>query len=108
MFPPGVKTKRLKGFILHYTVKDETEFAGKMQKYGELNAEKYAREGKRSSWVKIHLAPVFSFLKYYIFKLGFLDGRAGFICAKMSSYYTCIKYARLLVLNKVDDKQNKI
>ena len=108
MFPPGVKTKRLKGFILHYTVKDETEFAGKMQKYGELNAEKYAREGKRSSWVKIHLAPVFSFLKYYIFKLGFLDGRAGFICAKMSSYYTRIKYARLLVLNKVDDKQNKI
>jgi len=107
MFPQEVKTKRLKGFILHYTVKNETEYAVKMQKYGELNAEKYAREGKRSSWVKVYLAPVFSFLKYYVFKLGFLDGRVGFICAKMSSYYTRIKYARLLELNKVEDKQNK-
>jgi len=98
--PPGIRTKKLKGFVLHYTVKNEVEFAGKMQKYGLLNAEKYAKEGKRSSWVKIYLAPVFSFLKYYVFQLGFLDGRAGFICAKMSSYYTHIKYARLLELNK--------
>jgi hypothetical protein len=86
---------------LHYTVKDRADFAGKMLRYGLLNAEKYAREGKRSSWLRIYVAPVFTFLKYYIFRLGFLDGRAGFICAKMSSYYTHIKYGRLLELNKV-------
>ncbi|HEV8508350.1 MAG TPA: hypothetical protein VGQ53_23270, partial [Chitinophagaceae bacterium] len=97
-----------RGFVLHYTVKNKAEFASKMLKYGQLNAEKYASEGKRSSWVRIYLAPVFSFLKYYIFKLGFLDGRAGFICAKMSSYYTHIKYARLLELNKMEERQNKI
>ena len=101
IFAPGVRVKKLKGFVLHYTVKNKAEFANKMQKYGLLNAEKYAREGKRSSWLRIYLAPVFTFLKYYVFQLGFLDGRAGFICAKMSSYYTHIKYARLLELNKV-------
>jgi glycosyltransferase involved in cell wall biosynthesis len=107
IFAPGIRIKKLKGFVLHYTVKNKAEFAAKMQKYGLLNAEKYAREGKRSSWLRIYLAPVFTFLKYYVFQLGFLDGRAGFICAKMSSYYTHIKYARLMELNKVK-KQNKI
>jgi glycosyltransferase involved in cell wall biosynthesis len=107
IFAPGIRIKKLKGFVLHYTVKNKAEFAAKMQKYGLLNAEKYAREGKRSSWLRIYLAPVFTFLKYYVFQLGFLDGRAGFICAKMSSYYTHIKYARLIELNKVK-KQNKI
>ena len=103
----GIKIKKLNGFVLHYTVKNRAEFANKMLKYGQLNAEKYARDGRRSSWFRIYLAPVFAFLKYYIFKLGFLDGRAGFICAKMSSYYTHIKYARLLELNKIKDEQNK-
>jgi glycosyltransferase involved in cell wall biosynthesis len=101
IFPPGVRIEKIKGSVLHYTVKDRAEFAGKMLRYGLLNAEKYAREGKTSSWLRIYLAPVFTFLKYYIFRLGFLDGRVGFICAKMSSYYTHIKYARLLELNKV-------
>jgi glycosyltransferase involved in cell wall biosynthesis len=100
VFTPGIRIKKLKGFVLHYTVKNETEFADKMLRYGLLNAEKYAREGKRSSWVRVYLVPMVTFIKYYVFKLGFLDGRAGFICAKMSSYYTRIKYARLLELNK--------
>ena len=98
---PGITVKKLKGFVLHRTVKNEAEFADKMLRYGLLIAEKYAREGKRSSWLRIYLAPMFTFIKYYVFMLGFLDGRAGFICAKMSSYYTYIKYARLLELNKV-------
>lgn len=107
ILPSGIRINKLNGFVLHYTVKNEAEFAGKMLKYGLLNAEKYAREGKKSSWANVYLAPLFSFLKYYVFKLGFLDGRAGFICAKMSSYYTHVKYAQLLELNKVK-KQNKI
>ncbi len=107
IFTPGIRIKKIKGFVLHHTVKNKAEFANKMLRYGLLNAEKYAREGKRSSWVRIYLAPIFTFIKYYVLRLGFLDGRAGFICAKMSSYYTHIKYARLLELNKVK-KQNKI
>jgi glycosyltransferase involved in cell wall biosynthesis len=105
IFPTGTRIRRLEGFVLHYTVKNEAEFAGKMLRYGQLNAEKYAREGKKSSWVKMRVAPMFSFLKYYVFKLGFLDGRAGFICARMSSYYTYIKYARLLELNKLQETE---
>jgi len=95
-----IKVKRLKGHMLHYTVKNEAEFADKMFKYASLSAEKYAQQGKKSSWFKRNIAPLFAFVKYYILKLGFLDGREGLICARMTSYYTSVKYARLLELNK--------
>ena len=95
LLPPQVKITRLKGYVLHYTMKNVAEFSEKMVRYALLNADKYAGQGKRSSWIKICLAPPFAFFKYYIFKLGFLDGSAGFICAKMTAYYTFVKYARL-------------
>jgi glycosyltransferase involved in cell wall biosynthesis len=104
MMPNNIKVKNVKGYVLHRTVKTVAEFADKMLKYALLNAEKYSEQGKKSSWINIYGAPIFSFLKYYIFKLGFLDGWAGFICARMGSYYTFIKYARLLELNRESKK----
>jgi glycosyltransferase involved in cell wall biosynthesis len=104
LFSPGIKIKKLKGYILHHTVDTVAEFADKVVKYALLSAEKYAEQGKRSSWFKINIAPSFTFLKYYVFKLGFLDGRKGFICAKMTSFYTFLKYARLLELNEQAQK----
>jgi glycosyltransferase involved in cell wall biosynthesis len=101
---PEIKIKKLKGHVLHYTVNTVTEYSNKMFKYASLSAEKYAEQGKKSSWLKVIMAPLFAFLKYYIFKLGFLDGREGFICARMTSYYTFTKYARLLKLNKQKHK----
>jgi glycosyltransferase involved in cell wall biosynthesis len=98
--PRRARILTIAGHVLHYTAKDVAELADKMSRYALLNATKYAAEGRRSSWVNICFAPIFSFVKYYIFKLGFADGLAGFICARMSSYYTFIKYARLLELNK--------
>lgn len=100
MISPGIKIKKTEGYVLHYTVKNVAEYANKVVKYASLSAEKYAKQGKRSSWLKMNLAPLFAFLKYYIFKFGFLDGKEGFICARMTSYYTFIKYARLLELNQ--------
>jgi hypothetical protein len=107
LLPPGVKILRMEGFVLHYTAKDVAELAEKMSRYALLNAAKYAAEGRRSSWVNIYFAPIFAFVKYYIFKLGFADGVAGFICARMSSYYTFVKYARLLELNKSNVKRER-
>jgi len=45
--------------------------------------------------LKIWGSPAFSFAKNYLFKLGFLDGTEGFIIAKLSAYYTWLKYKRL-------------
>ncbi len=100
IFPADVKVKKLKGSVLHYTMKDVSDYSAKMVRYALLNAEKYFEKGKRSTWIKRRLSPSVNFLVYYILKFGFLDGWEGFIAARMTSFYTFLKYARLQELWK--------
>jgi glycosyltransferase involved in cell wall biosynthesis len=100
IIPEGAVIIKLNGHVLHQTMKDINDYAVKMVRYAMLNAEKYHRQGKRSSWFLIRLAPGFTFFNYYILKFGFLDGYAGYVCARMTAYYTFLKYARLRELNK--------
>jgi glycosyltransferase involved in cell wall biosynthesis len=93
--PPAAKVVTLKGNVLHRTMRDTVEYSQKMVNYALLNAEKYHRQGKKATVLKRFLAPLFSFLKHYIFQLGFLDGWEGLLSARMTAFYTFLKYARL-------------
>jgi len=93
--PAGYKVKKLKGYVLHYTMMNFNEFIFKANKYALLNAEKYFKQGKRSGSLKMFFSPVFSFIKNYFFKLGFLDGTTGYHCARINARYTFLKYKRL-------------
>jgi glycosyltransferase involved in cell wall biosynthesis len=95
VLPGNASVKKLKGAVLHQTMKDIQEYAQKMVHYAMLSADKYYQQGKKASLFKIRLSPGFNFLNYYIIKLGFLDGHEGYICAKMTAHYTFLKYARL-------------
>jgi len=95
IIPQGMNIKKLDGHVLHKTMKDINDYAAKMYRYAMLNAEKYHSQGKRSSFFKIRVAPGLSFINYFILKGGFLDGYAGYVCARMTAYYTFLKYIRL-------------
>lgn len=95
VIPTSVLVKKLRGAVLHRTMKDTVEYSHKMVRYALLNAEKYFTQGKRSSWAKRYLSPGFSFIKHYVFQFGFLDGWAGLLSARMTTFYTFLKYARL-------------
>ncbi len=96
----GLSIHTLKGHILHYTVQNSNDFARKMMEYARLSAEKYYKQGKRSSFLNICISPLFSFLQNYFFKMGFLDGWKGFVIATMTSWYTFMKYVQLRELKK--------
>ena len=104
IIPHWVKKERLRGDILHYSIRCVEAYIRKRTYYAILCAQKYFSQGRQSSFIKIYLAAGFAFFKGYVLKLGFLDGWAGFFCAKVTSYYTFIKYARLLELNKAKVK----
>ncbi|MGH2552636.1 MAG: glycosyltransferase family 2 protein [Chitinophagaceae bacterium] len=95
LLPSGAKTKRIKGFVLHKTMRNISDYRKKIQRYAELGAEKYFRQGKKATWFKRKLSPFFTFINYYFLKLGFLDGKEGYACARMTAHYTFLKYARL-------------
>jgi glycosyltransferase involved in cell wall biosynthesis len=100
VLPEGVSLKKIKGYVLHQTVKNMEDYAQKMVQYAMLNADKYYQQGRKSSWFRTRLSAGFTFFNYYILKLGFLDGYAGFVCARMTAWYTFLKYARLQELNQ--------
>ena len=88
--------------FMYKTMKDVNDYARKTVQYAMLNAEKYFRQGKKASWFKIRVSPAFTFVNYYLLKLGFLDGHAGYICARMTAWYTFLKYARLKELGNIE------
>jgi len=57
-----------------------------------MSAEKYSIEGRDAGYAKRIFSPVFNSVKSYIFQLGFLDGKLGFIVAVNIAYYSWLKY----------------
>jgi (heptosyl)LPS beta-1,4-glucosyltransferase len=96
VLPPNVQVTSIKGHILHYTATNEADMMAKAKRYAQLNATKYFEKGKRTNAAMPTLAATFSFIKNYFFRFGFLDGKAGFIIAKINAHYTWLKYQLLL------------
>jgi glycosyltransferase involved in cell wall biosynthesis len=97
---PGLHIKTLDGHIIHYTVNNSIDYARKAMEYASLSADKYLKQGKHASFIKIYFAPLFAFVQNYILKMGFRDGWKGFVCAGMTAWYTFMKYTKLKELER--------
>lgn len=95
VLPGGIQKKRMKGYVLHYTATDIQRYKTKLMKYAALNAEKYFEQGKKIGWLKKYISAFFSFTQNYVFRAGFLDGKAGYHCAMLTATYTFNKYKNL-------------
>ncbi|MEI7472515.1 MAG: glycosyltransferase family 2 protein [Chitinophagaceae bacterium] len=93
--PSDARVQLMPGHILHYTTQHQEEYAFKTLAYAKLNAEKYFQQGKKAPLFKQIFSPLFSFIKYYILKAGFLDGQYGWIIALSTAKYTYLKYSFL-------------
>jgi glycosyltransferase involved in cell wall biosynthesis len=90
--PVGTIVQKLDGHIHHYSVKSAGQYKAKIVQYARLNARKYLNEGKKPTLIKLYIAPVFHFVKGYIFLLGILDGKRGWMVAKLMAEHTWLKY----------------
>lgn len=93
-------TKHLTGNLLHYSYNTIEEHYKKADYFSTIAAETYFQKGKKSSWLKTMINPISRFLRDYIFKLGFLDGKYGFIIARISAYEVYLKYKKTLRLQE--------
>lgn len=89
------KVLELAGDIYHFTDPDLKHYFTKFNKYTTLAAEEAVRQGKRSNVLDLLGRPVWSFIKMYIIKRGFLDGLQGFILCVVSALYVFVKYAKI-------------
>lgn len=89
----------LKGNVEHYSYHTISQFVIKADHYSTLFASNNAGK-KKSSPTKAYLNGLYSFIKTYIFKRGFLDGYVGLIIAFSHMVTNFYKYIKLYELNK--------
>ena len=90
----------LREHVLQYPW-DTMEIAtAKLQRYSTLMAQRYADMNKRATLSRLIGSPVAMFLKVFVVRQGFRDGRYGLILAALYAYYTFLKYAKLWELQQ--------
>jgi hypothetical protein len=77
-----------------------SEHLAKIDRYTTLVAEQWAEEGRRATALQALVYPRLAFLRNYLLKRGFRDGRIGFLISMLNSYYVFLKYAKLIELQQ--------
>ncbi|MDP3865228.1 MAG: glycosyltransferase family 2 protein [Rhodoferax sp.] len=88
----------LKNAIWQFPFKNMSEVMHKANRYSSLGAEKIVH--KKISMGSALAHGLWSFVKHYVFKLGFLDGWAGFVIALGNFEGTFYRYVKALEMQK--------
>ena len=94
-FPANARIEKLKGDLQHFTYKSIHHYLVKSANYAKAWADQRQAKGKKATlWQGISHA-IGCFVKMYLLKAGFLDGKQGFLLAMLSAHSTLVKYADL-------------
>jgi glycosyltransferase involved in cell wall biosynthesis len=85
----------LRAPILHEPYRELDEVVAKMNRYSTAGAERMAAEGRGASVAGAALRGLWSFVRVYLLRRGFLDGREGFVLAVASAEGTYYRYLKL-------------
>ena len=93
-----MRVKLLHGDVIHYTYRDLHHYLVKSAGYSRDWAVQRQDSGKKGGIAQGLLHAAFCFMKMYLFRLGFLDGRQGLLLSLVSAHATFTKYADLWLL----------
>lgn len=82
--------------LIHYPYTGFHHQLAKLNEYAQEGANSLRAEGKKGGILRGIGHGLARFCRIYIIKLGFLDGRAGFLAACHGSFYAFLKYVRVL------------
>lgn len=85
----------LKNSIVHISFRDFDSVVNKMNSYSAASALQMSRSGKSGGPMKGLLHGLWTFLRTYFFRLGFLDGRHGLALAISNAQGTYYRYLKL-------------
>ena len=90
-----IDSKRTELAIIHYNYDSIAEFVSRTNKYTTLELDKYNMRGIKFSLRYAIFRSFGEFIKRYILKGGFKDGKHGFIFAVLLAYYEFLSYSKL-------------
>lgn len=91
---------RLTGKIHHLAFPDLSVVLRKMNDYSTWSANQKILQGKRGGILKGISHGIWAFFRGYILRLGFLDGKEGFLLAISNAEGTYYRYVKMMYLGK--------
>ena len=103
---PGFREVKLKHPMLHgrfapFAMVDIND-GKKIAEYAELYAQTLQRSGKHPTYLNLLFRPILAFLKYYLVKGAFLDGRFGLVIAYKTTMMVMLKYSVLYAKEELE------
>ena len=86
---------RLDAELVHLTYGDFSDHIRTLQRFSDVVATDWAREGRRFSLARAVAHPVAKFVECWVWKQGFRDGWPGFVIAATSAFYVFAKHVKL-------------
>lgn len=96
----------LKNPMLHFTFSDISDQLRTNLKYAKQGAEELYSKQKKANVFKLIFKPISKFFETYFFKLGMLDGLAGFIISVNAAHSVFMKYSFLFEMQNKELQQN--
>jgi glycosyltransferase involved in cell wall biosynthesis len=96
----AVSPGTLAGDLLHESAEDLGRYLEKQNRYTTLAAQELHRSGRRAGLAELALSPVVRFVKFYLLRLGFLDGLPGLVHISIGCMNSFVKYAKLIDLQR--------
>ena len=94
----------LEGDLLHDSAEDLGRYLDKQNRYTTLAAEQLYERGRNAGAFELLASPAVRFLKFYVLRLGFLDGIAGLVHIGIGCMNSYLKYAKLIELRRARGK----
>jgi len=93
---------RLSGDLLHASAESLDAYVAKQNHYTTLQAAAMHARGERAGGMRLVASPLARFLRFYVVRLGFLDGVPGLVHIAIGCFASFMKYAKLRALWATD------
>jgi glycosyltransferase involved in cell wall biosynthesis len=92
----------LEGDLMHDSSDDLATYLDRQNRYTTLAARQAYELGRSAGVLQLLFSPVVRFFKFYVLRLGFLDGVPGLLHISIGCMNSYMKYAKLLELRKAE------
>lgn len=100
LIPSHFRKEKLQGKLWHYSYKNQEDHLLRIERYTELSAKKMFEKGKKGHLIQAFISAGARFIRSYLVKKGFLDGRRGLEIASLNSKMVFLKYKKLMTMHQ--------
>ncbi len=96
----AVTPATLAGDLLHESAENLEQYLAKQNRYTTLAARQLYERGASAGALRMLASPTVRFVKFYVVRLGFLDGMPGLVHIAIGCMNSFVKYAKLAELRR--------